>query len=92
MLQQPDGLVYGLAGGQMSSHVTREARGQSLAAARVLRLVREGILPRGAWRRGSVQAPQLMLLLLLLREDSLLLGDESWLVVTQRGGGWGDIL
>ena len=44
-------------------------------------------------RGGSVQAPHLrLLLLLLLRKDSLLLGDESWLVVAQRGGGWDDIL
>jgi len=89
VLQEPDGLVYGLAGGQIARHVTREAGGHSLATARVLRLVRVGILRcPGA---GSVQAPQL-LLLLLLREDSLLLGEESWLVVTQRGGGWDDIL
>ena len=90
MLQEPDGLVYGLAGGQIARHVTGEARGHSPATARVLRL-RVGIM-RGSGA-GSVQAPQLLLLLLLLlRQDSLLLGEESWLVVTQRGGSWDDIL
>ena len=89
MLEQPDGLVYGLAGGQVARHVTRE-----VTALRVSGLVM-GVdeLLRCPGRGGSVQAPHLLLLLLLLlREDSLLLGDESWLVVAQRGGGWDDIL
>ena len=91
MLEQPDGLVYGLAGGQAARHVTRE-----ITALRVSGLVM-GVdeLLRCPGRGGSVQAPHLLLLLLLLlllRKDSLLLGDESWLVVAQRGGGWDDIL
>ena len=89
MLEQPDGLVYGLAGGQVARHVTRK-----VTALRVSGLVM-GVdeLLRCPGRGGSVQAPHLLLLLLLLlREDSLLLGDESWLVVAQRGGGWDDIL
>ena len=88
MLEQPDGLVYGLAGGQVARHVTGE-----VTALRVSGLVM-GVdeLLRCPGRGGSVQAPHLLLLLLLLSEDSLLLGDESWLVVAQRGGGWDDIL
>ena len=58
-----------------------------------MRLVR-GVdeLLGGSGRSWSVQTPHLLLLLLLLRGDSLLLGDESWLVVAQRGGGRADIL
>ena len=78
MLEQPDGLVYGLAGGQ----VTREVTGEAWVT--TPRVPGVDVLLRGPGRGGSV--------LLLLREDSLLLGDESLLVVTQRGGGWDDIL
>ena len=78
MLQQPDGLVYGLAGGQ----VTREVTGEAWVT--TPRVPGVDVLLRGPGRGGSV--------LLLLREDSLLLGDESRLVVAQRGGGWDDIL
>ena len=78
MLEQPDGLVYGLAGGQ----VTREVTGEAWVT--TPRVPGVDVLLRGPGRGGSV--------LLLLREDSLLLGDESWLVVTQRGGDWDDIL
>ena len=78
MLQQPDRLVYGLAGGQ----VTREVTGEAWVT--TPRVPGVDVLLRGPGRGGSV--------LLLLREDSLLLGDESWLVVTQRGGDWDDIL
>ena len=87
MLQQPDSLIDGVTGGEVPSHVTSERRGL------VLRLVR-GVdeLLGGSGRSWSVQTPHLLLLMLLLREDSLLLGDESWLVVAQRGGGWADIL
>ena len=89
MLEQPDGLVYGLAGGQVARHVAGEVT--ALRESGLLMGVDE--LLRGPGRGGSVQAPHLLLLLLLLlRKDSLLLGDESWLVVAQRGGGWDDIL
>lgn len=90
MLEEPDGLVYGLAGGQVARDVTGEA---GVTTPRVPGLVMGvDVLLRGPGRAGSVHTPHLLLLLLLLREDSLLLGDESWLVVTQRGGGWDDIL
>ena len=86
MLEQPDGLVYGLAGGQ----VTREVTGEAWVT--TPRVPGVDVLLRGPGRGGSVHTPHLLLLLLLLREDSLLLGDESLLVVAQRGGGWDDIL
>ena len=85
MLEEPDGLVYGLAGGQVARHVTGEVT--TLRVSGLVMGVDE--LLRCPGRGGSVQAPHL---LLLLRKDSLLLGEESWLVVTQRGGGWDDIL
>ena len=90
MLQQPDSLINGVTGGEVSRHVTSERGGL------VVRLVR-GVdeLLGGSGRSWSVQTPHLLLLLLLLLllgEDSLLLGDESWLVVAQRGGGRADIL
>ena len=79
MLEKPDGLVYGLAGGQVTREVTGEAAGQpgvtTLGVPGLMMGVDE--LLWGPGRGGSVHTPHLLLLLLLLREDSLLLGDES---------------
>ncbi len=76
MLEKPDGLVYGLAGGQVARDVIGAGQ-PGVTTLRVPGLVM-GVdeLLGGPGRGGSVHTPHL-LLLLLLREDSLLLGDES---------------